>query len=37
MFATNREFRAYMRERRSLPKGIWHYLGYALFTGTKGA
>jgi ubiquinone/menaquinone biosynthesis C-methylase UbiE len=36
LFATSREFRAYMKERRGLPKGIWHHLGYALFSGTKG-
>jgi arsenite methyltransferase len=37
LYATSREFRTYMRERRGLPKDIWRYLGYALFAGTKGA
>jgi hypothetical protein len=36
LYVTNPEFRVYMKGRRRLPKDIWHYLGYALFTGTKG-
>ena len=35
LYATSPEFRAYMKERRRLPKDIWRYLGYALFTGTN--
>jgi hypothetical protein len=37
LYATNRDFRAYMKERRGLPKEIWRYLGYALFAGTKSS
>ena len=35
LYLTSRAFRKYMRERRRLPKGIWDYLGYALFVGRK--
>lgn len=37
LYVTSPEFRAYMKERRRLPKDIWRYLGYALFAGTKSA
>jgi ubiquinone/menaquinone biosynthesis C-methylase UbiE len=37
LYLTSPEFRAYMKERRRLPKDVWRYLGYALFSGAKGA
>jgi SAM-dependent methyltransferase len=28
-------FRRYMRERMGMPKGLWEYLGFGLYVGTK--
>jgi ubiquinone/menaquinone biosynthesis C-methylase UbiE len=30
-------FRRYMKERASMPKGLWDYLGYGLYAGRKSA
>jgi arsenite methyltransferase len=35
LYVTSHEFRDYMRERGRLPKDIWRYLSYALFTGVR--
>ncbi len=36
LYVRNPAFRTYMKERRKLPKGMFDYLGYALFVGKKG-
>lgn len=33
LYLTSSAFREYMKGRQRLPKGIWDYLGYALFVG----
>ncbi|MBN1935542.1 MAG: class I SAM-dependent methyltransferase [Anaerolineae bacterium] len=36
LYLKNPAFRTYMKDRRKLPKGMFDYLGYALFVGKKG-
>jgi len=35
LYVRNSAFRAYMKERRRLPKGVFKYLGYGLFVGRR--
>jgi SAM-dependent methyltransferase len=35
LYLTSPAFRKYMMDRRRLPKGIWDYLGYALFLARR--
>lgn len=35
LYARSSAFRAYMKERRRVPKGLFEYLGYGLFVGRK--
>jgi len=35
LYIKNPAFRRYMAERRHLPKGLFNYLGYAIFVGRK--
>ena len=35
LYARSSDFRAYMKEQRRLPKGVFEYLGYGLFVGRR--
>ena len=35
LYIKSSAFRAYMKEQRCLPKGVFEYLGYGLFVGRK--
>jgi hypothetical protein len=35
LYVRSPDFRAYMKEQRRLPKGVFEYLGYGLFVGRK--
>jgi hypothetical protein len=35
LYLRSADFRAYMKGRRHLPKGLFEYWGYALFVGRK--
>jgi arsenite methyltransferase len=35
LYVKSPEFRAYMHDRRRIPKNMFHYLGYGLFAGRK--
>ncbi len=35
LYVKSSEFRAYMKEQRRLPKGVFKYLGYGLFVGRR--